>query len=74
MGRRGLCSIVSSVGGMVSMLVMCLISFLMFTFASGVSCWVGGGVMWSLARRLRSVALLRSVMTSLWTVLSNSGV
>ena len=54
--RRGLCSVVSSVGDMVNMLVMWLISFMMFTFA------------WSLARRLRSVALLRNVLTSLWTV------
>jgi hypothetical protein len=41
---------------------------MMFTFASGVSCWVGDVVMWSLARRLRSVALLRNVPTSLWPV------
>ena len=61
-----LSSVVSSVGGMMSMLVMWLISFMMFTFASGVSCWVGS-VMWSLARRMRSVALLRNVVTSLWT-------
>ena len=47
---------------------MWLISFMMFTFAPGVSCWVGGVVMYSLARRLRSVALLRNVMTSLSTV------
>jgi len=38
LGRMGLCSVVSSVGGIVSMLVMWLISFIMFTFASGVSC------------------------------------
>ena len=63
----------SSVEGMVSILLMWMISFMMFTFASGVSCWVGG-VMWSLDRRLRSMALLLSVMTSLWAVLSNSGV
>ena len=69
----GLCIGVSSVGDVVSMLVMWLISFMMFTFASGVSCWVGG-VMWSLAMRLRSVALLRSVVTSLWTDLTSSGV
>ena len=37
----GLCSVVSSVGGMVSMLVMYLISSVMFFGASGVSCWVG---------------------------------
>ena len=70
----GLCSVISSVGGMASMLVMWLISFMMFMFASGVSCWEGGVVMWSLARRLRSAALLRNVLTSLWTVFSNSGV
>ena len=68
LGRSGLCSIVYSVGGKVSMLVMWLTSFFMFIFASSVSCWVGGVVVWSLARRLRSVALLRSVLTSLWTV------
>jgi hypothetical protein len=62
LGRRGLCSVVTSVAGMVSMLVMWLISFFSFTFASGVSCWVGD-VMWSLDKRLRSVALLRIVMT-----------
>ena len=66
--RSSLCSVVSSVGGMVSMLVMWLISFMMFAFAPGVSCWAGGVVMYSLARRLRSVALLRNVMTSLWIV------
>ena len=64
----GLCRVVYSVGDMVSMMVMWLISFMMFTFASVVSCWVRGAVMWSMARRLRSVALLRNVMTSLWTV------
>ena len=68
LGRSGLCSVVPSVGGMVSMLVMWLISFVMFIFASIVSCWAGGVVVWSLARRLRSMALLRSVLTSLWTV------
>ena len=68
LGRSGLCSVVCSVGGMVSMLVMWLISFVMFAFTSGVSCWVGGDVMFSLARRLRSVALLRNVLTALWTV------
>ena len=51
-----------------SMLVMWLISFVMLIFTSGVSCWVRGVVVCSLARRLRSVALLRSVLTSLWTV------
>jgi hypothetical protein len=66
--RSGLCSVVSSVGGMVSMLVMWLISLVLFRFALGVSCWLGGIVMYSLARRLRSVALLRNAMTSLWTV------
>jgi hypothetical protein len=66
LGRSCLCSVVSSVGGMVSMLVMWLISFMLFTFASGVLCWVGVIVMWSLAKRLRSVALLRNVLTSLW--------
>jgi len=66
--RSDLCSVVSSVGGMVSILMMWLISFMMFTFASGVSCWGGGVVMYSLARRMRSVALLRNVMTFLWTV------
>jgi hypothetical protein len=44
LARSGLCSVVSSVWGMVSMLVMWLISFVMFIFASGVSCWVGGVV------------------------------
>jgi hypothetical protein len=68
LGSSGLCSVVSSVGDMGSMLVMWLIPFVMFIFASSVSCWVGGVVVWSLARRLRSVALLRSVLTSLWTV------
>ena len=68
LARSGLCSFVSSVGGVVSMLVMWLISFVMLIFTSGVSCWVRGVVMCSLARRLRSVALLRSVLTSLWTV------
>ena len=67
-GRKGFCSVASSAGGMVSMLVMWLISCMMFAFVSGVSCWVGGDVMWSLARRLRSVALLRNVLTSLWAV------
>ena len=66
--RSCLYSVVYSVGGMVSMLVMWLISFDMFILASGVSCLVGGVVVWSLARRLRSVAMLRSVLTSLWTV------
>ena len=75
LGRRGLCSVVSIVGGMVSILVTWLISFVMFTFASGVSCcWVLGAMMWSLARRLRSVALLHNVLRSLWNVLSSSGV
>ena len=67
LGRRGLCSVVHSVGGMMSMLGLRLVSFMMFMFASSVSCWVRGAVMWSLARRLRSVALLRNVITSLWT-------
>ena len=49
-----------------SILMMWLISLFMFMFASSVSCWVGD-VMWSLARRLRSVALLHNMMTSLWT-------
>ena len=44
LARSGLRSIVSSVGGMVIMLVMRLISFVMFIFASSVSCWVGGVV------------------------------
>ena len=44
LARSGLCSVVSSAGGMVSMLVMWLISFVMFIFASSVSCWVGGVV------------------------------
>ena len=38
----GMCRVVSSVGGLVSMLVMWLISLVMFIFASSVSCWVGG--------------------------------
>ena len=42
LARSGLCSIVSSFGDMVSMLVMCLISFVVFIFASSVSCWMGG--------------------------------
>ena len=37
-----LCRVVSSVGALVSMLFMWLISLLMFIFASSVSCWVGG--------------------------------
>jgi len=56
LGRGGLCSVASSVGNVVSMLVMWLISFMIFTFASGVSCWVRGVVMWSLVRRLRNMA------------------
>ena len=44
LARSGLCSVVSSVGGMVSMLVMCLLSFVIFIFASSVSCWVVGVV------------------------------
>ena len=68
LGRRGLCSVVSSVGSMVSMLVTWLISFVIFTVASGVSCWVGGDVIWSVARRLRTLALLCNVLTSLWTI------
>ena len=62
LGRSGLCSVVSSVKSMVSMLVMWLILFCMFILASGVSCLVGGVVVCSLARRLRSVALLRIVL------------
>jgi len=69
LGRSSLCSDVNSMGGMVSMLVMWLNSFMMFTFAPGVSCWIGSVVMWSLARRLASVAVLRNVLTYLWTVL-----
>ena len=42
LARRGLCSVVSSVGGVMSILVMWLISLVMFIFASSVSCWVGG--------------------------------
>ena len=68
LARSGLCSVVSSVGGVLSMLVMWLISFLVFILRSGVSCCVRGIVVCSLARRLRSVTLLRSVLTSLWTV------
>jgi len=63
--RSGLCSDVSSVGDRVSMLVMWLISIAMFVFVSGVFCWVGCVVTWSLARRRRSVTLLRNVPTSL---------
>jgi hypothetical protein len=66
--RICLCSVVSSVGGVVSMLVLWLISFVVFIFTSGISCWVRGIVVCSLARCLRSVALLRSVLTSLWTI------
>ncbi len=68
LARSGLCSVVSSVGGVVSMLVMRLISFVVFILTSSISCCVRGIVVCSLARRLRSVALLRSVLTSLWTV------
>ena len=42
LARSGLCSFVSSVGGVVSMVVMLLISFVMFIFTSGISCWVRG--------------------------------
>jgi hypothetical protein len=66
--RSGLCSAISSMGGMVSMLVMWLISFMMSAFALDVSCWLGDVVIWSLAKRMRSVALLRIALTSLWTV------
>ena len=72
LGRSALCSVVSSMGDMGNMLVMWLISFVMFAFATCVSCWLGCAVMWSLARRRRSVALLRNVMTSLWTVFGSS--
>jgi hypothetical protein len=68
LGRCGLCSAVSRVGGIGSMLVLCLISFVVLAFASDVSCKVGGVVVRSLARRLSSVAMLRSVMPSLWTI------
>ena len=68
LARRGLCSVVSSVGGVVSILVMWLISFVVLVFNSGVSCWLGAVVVCSLANRLRSVALLRSVLTSRLTV------
>ena len=68
LARSGLCNVVSSVGDVVSMLVMWLISFVVFIFTSGISCWVRSIVVCSLARRLRSVALLRSVLTSLWIV------
>jgi len=50
------------------MLVMWLISFMMSAFALDVSCWLGDVVIWSLAKRMRSVALLRIALTSLWTV------
>ena len=40
--RSGLRSFISSVGGVVSMVVMWLISFVMFIFTSGISCWVRG--------------------------------
>ena len=42
LARSGLCSVVSNVGGMVSMLVMWLIAFVMFMFilTSGIFCWV----------------------------------
>jgi len=53
---------------MVSLLLMWLTSFGLFIFASKASCWVGGVVLWSLARRLRSVALLRTMLTSLRAV------
>jgi len=68
LGRSGFCSVVSSLRGVVTISVMWLISFMMFSFASDVSCWVRDVVMWSLARRLRSVVLLRNVLTSLWLV------
>ncbi len=42
LARSGLCSFVSSVGGVVSMLVMWLISFVLFIITSGISCWVRG--------------------------------
>ena len=74
LARSGLCSVVCSVGGVVSMLVMWLISFVVFILTSSVSFCVRDIVVCSLTRRLRSVALLRSVLTSLWTVLSSSGV
>ena len=44
LARSGLCSVVSSLGGMMGMLVMCMISFVMCMFTSSVSCWVGGVV------------------------------
>ncbi len=42
LARSGLCSVISSMGGVVSMLVMWLISFVVFIFISGISCWVRG--------------------------------
>ena len=44
LARSGLCSVVSSMRGVVSMLVMWLISFVVFIFTSGISCWVRGTV------------------------------
>ena len=38
LGRSGLCRVVSSLGGMVSMLVTWMISFTMFAFESDVYC------------------------------------
>ncbi len=73
-GPSGLCSDVSSVGGygkyvgdvvhLVYDVYICLV----------ISCWVEGVVIYSLARRLRSVAMLRNVSTSFWTVFFTSGV
>ena len=42
LARSSLCSVVSSLGGMGSMLVMWLILFVMFIFAPSESCWVEG--------------------------------
>ena len=69
LARRGLCRVVSSLGGVVSKLMMWLDSFVVFISASGESCSLEGAVVRSLARRLTSEALLRSVLTSLLTVL-----
>ncbi len=72
LGCSGLCSVVSCVGSVVSMLVMCLISFVIFPFVSGVYYWIGCVVIWSLARRRGSVALLHNVPTYLWSFLFKS--
>ncbi len=70
--RSGLCKIVSRVGAIESMVIMCPSSSVVrFGVVGGtVDGW--GGVWWSVRRWRRSMDLLRSVVMSLLTVLGHN--